>query len=499
MYNSYVLRRGKNGTYVLDVIRPEEAIYFISCRGYGKVYDFAVTEYGSLKERITNVFSTLNEMEREVLLYRFGFYGRFYTLNEVAKKLSRTRSRIGQIEHKAVRKLYYPNRSRKIVIKHYEMFDIKLHSKDFENVVFENIIIDEISNYLLSNNDKHTFFEEFLSKNNISLEFSSSEFSELKYNEKHIRIENAEYTVNVRVLDIPIEDLDLSVRAYNTLNRNGIKTLSELVNMTEKELMKMHCLGKKSYDEVLEKLQSLGLSLDEDWKVFTNKFITIKIIQNNNKVIFKTDITSIRKIAESLYEILVKECSENGIVLNYNFSTVKSFSTELSTFLLHKGYFSAELIADEYEKICLELKQEGYESYANEVKWFGELKKIYCEVQRKEVVRVIKLDSKIARKIINVKPNNLDELLMCCDSDDIEQSIFYKSLFLEEFIENYNLNFAERLDNISNEEIQDYDEEELIIESENDAFESDDFEDGNEFEFDFDDDLFDFGDDVEDE
>ena len=72
-------------------------------------------------------------------------------------------------------------------------------------------------------------------------------------------------------------------------------------------------------------------------------------------------------------------------------------------------------------------------------------------------------------------------------------------VFLEEFIENYNLDFAERLDNISNEEIQDYDEEELIIESENDAFESDDFEDGNEFEFDFDDDLFDFGDDVEDE
>lgn len=489
MYNSYVLRRGENGSYVFDLIRPEEALYYVLCRGNEKVYDFSMTEYGSLKERITNVFSTLNEMEREVLLYRFGFYGRFYTFNEVAKKLSKTSSRIGQIEHKAIRKLYHPNRSRKINIQHnYNIImNTKAHSIDFEN-----ILIDEIANYLLSKNDNIIFFKEILRKNDISLEFNSNEFENAKHKyEEHGVLSEKE--CSERVLEMKIEDLDLSVRSSCCLKRAGINTLSDLVNKTEEDMMRVRNLGKKSYDEVLEKLQSLGLSLGEKSKIFTNKFTTIKIIQNNNKLIYKTEITSIRKIAESLFEILADECSENGIILNYN------ISTGLLMLLLLKGYFYAETVAEEYEKICSELKQGGYESYADEVKMIGEALKMHSEIQSKGTVRVIKIDSKIAQEIINVRPNNLDELLMCCDSGDTEQSEFYKSLFLEEFIENYNLDFAERLDNISNEEIQDYDEEELIIESENDAFESDDFEDGNEFEFDFDDDLFDFGDDVENE
>lgn len=494
MYNSYVLRRGENGSYVFDLIRPEEAIYYVLCRGNEKVYDFSMTEYGSLKERITNVFSTLNEMEREVLLYRFGFYGRFYTFNEVAKKLSKTSSRIGQIEHKAIRKLYHPNRSRKINIQHnYNIImNTKAHSIDFEN-----ILIDEIANYLLSKNDNITFFNEILSKNNISLKFDSNEFknAEYKCNEgsfalekygiDYIMLEKDGDGCKRRILEMTIDDLDLSVRAYNCLKRAGINTLSDLVNKTEEDMMKVRNLGKKAFDEVVMKIQELGFW--DDFKTeHVNKFTTIKITYNNNNLIYKTEIKSIKKIAESLFEILADECSENGIILNYN------ISTGLLMLLLLKGYFYAETVAEEYEKICSELKQGGYESYADEVKMIGEALKMHSEIQSKRTVRVIKIDSKIAREIINIRPNNLDELLMCCDSGDTEQSEFYKILFLEEFIENYNLDFAERLDNISNEEIQDYDEEELIIESENDAFESDDFDDGNEFEFDF-------GDDVEDE
>lgn len=61
-----------------------------------------------------------------------------------------------------------------------------------------------------------------------------------------------------------LEDLDLSVRSYNCLKRNGLKTVQELCNMKESELMTVRNLGKKSYKEILDKLAGFGLSLQHD-------------------------------------------------------------------------------------------------------------------------------------------------------------------------------------------------------------------------------------------
>ena len=59
-------------------------------------------------------------------------------------------------------------------------------------------------------------------------------------------------------LDMTIEDLDLSVRSFNCLKRAGIHTVEDLLDKTESEMMKVRNLGRKSYDEVLQKLTSLG-------------------------------------------------------------------------------------------------------------------------------------------------------------------------------------------------------------------------------------------------
>lgn len=64
-----------------------------------------------------------------------------------------------------------------------------------------------------------------------------------------------------RNLEKPIEDLDLSVRSYNCLKRAGINTLSELIDKTEEDMMKVRNLGKKSLKEVKQKLEELNLSL----------------------------------------------------------------------------------------------------------------------------------------------------------------------------------------------------------------------------------------------
>ena len=67
-----------------------------------------------------------------------------------------------------------------------------------------------------------------------------------------------------KILEMTIEELDLSVRSFNCLKRAGINTVEDLINKSEEEMMKVRNLGKKSFDEVKEKLQSLGFDLSTE-------------------------------------------------------------------------------------------------------------------------------------------------------------------------------------------------------------------------------------------
>ncbi|MDL2219633.1 DNA-directed RNA polymerase subunit alpha [Ruminococcaceae bacterium OttesenSCG-928-O06] len=64
-----------------------------------------------------------------------------------------------------------------------------------------------------------------------------------------------------KALEMTIEELDLSVRSFNCLKRAGINTVEDLVNKTEEDMMKVRNLGRKSMEEVTEKLHSLGFAL----------------------------------------------------------------------------------------------------------------------------------------------------------------------------------------------------------------------------------------------
>ena len=67
-----------------------------------------------------------------------------------------------------------------------------------------------------------------------------------------------------KVLEMNIDELELSVRSYNCLKRAGINTVQELINKTPEDMMKVRILGRKSLDEVLAKLKELGLSLNQN-------------------------------------------------------------------------------------------------------------------------------------------------------------------------------------------------------------------------------------------
>ena len=81
------------------------------------------------------------------------------------------------------------------------------------------------------------------------------------------RAKNTEFMVEKedagkgKILEMTIEELDLSVRSYNCLKRAGINTVQNLTEKTEAEMLKVRNLGRKSFDEVVLKLSSLGLSL----------------------------------------------------------------------------------------------------------------------------------------------------------------------------------------------------------------------------------------------
>lgn len=85
------------------------------------------------------------------------------------------------------------------------------------------------------------------------------ELSELAMNDTYMS--EQQYTQNAQILELPIEDLDLSVRSYNCLKRAGINSVDELTQKSEEDMMKVRNLGKKSLKEVKQRLEDLGLSL----------------------------------------------------------------------------------------------------------------------------------------------------------------------------------------------------------------------------------------------
>ena len=70
-----------------------------------------------------------------------------------------------------------------------------------------------------------------------------------------------EETKKEKVLEMTREELDLSVRSYNCLKRAAIHTVEDLINKTEEDMMKVRNLGRKSLEEVVQKMEALGLSL----------------------------------------------------------------------------------------------------------------------------------------------------------------------------------------------------------------------------------------------
>ena len=89
------------------------------------------------------------------------------------------------------------------------------------------------------------------------------DMSDVAKNSDDIMVERPEVQRD-KVLEMTIEELDLSVRSFNCLKRAGIDTVEDLINRTEEDMIKVRNLGRKSLEEVIQKLASLGLALKKE-------------------------------------------------------------------------------------------------------------------------------------------------------------------------------------------------------------------------------------------
>ncbi len=170
---------------------------------------------------ISAALATLTEREQGVLIYRFQ---RKLTLEQCGKEYGVTRERIRQIEAKALRKLRHPTRAN----------------------MMKAVPLPELQ-------AKHTEYCKL-----------KDDYEWLKKAFESLTAQKAEPGViipHASRLEMPIEELDLSVRSYHCLIRSGKKTLRDIVEMTESELMGVRNLGSKSASEIRAKLTEYGLSL----------------------------------------------------------------------------------------------------------------------------------------------------------------------------------------------------------------------------------------------
>lgn len=125
-----------------------------------------------------------------------------------------------------------------------------------QQIDYDRLTLEVWTNGVISASDAVSLASKILTEHlNLFTDLSGDTYSEAK-----IMVEKGD-TSKEKVLDMTIEELDLSVRSFNCLKRAGINTVEDLIGKTEEDMMKVRNLGRKSLEEVIAKLDSFGFSL----------------------------------------------------------------------------------------------------------------------------------------------------------------------------------------------------------------------------------------------
>ncbi len=126
---------------------------------------------------------------------------------------------------------------------------------------FDKLILDVETNGSVEVHDALSYAVELLTYHLNPLLEIGNKLENLRDDEIDDISENSESKLDKDNEDVKIEELDLTVRSYNCLKKASIDTIGQLAKMSANDLMKIKNLGKKSYDEILEKMKELGYDL----------------------------------------------------------------------------------------------------------------------------------------------------------------------------------------------------------------------------------------------
>lgn len=169
--------------------------------------------------------------------------GRGYVPNVVNKE------RIDSLEHIAIDSLYSP-----VLKVNYNVESTRVG----QNINYDKLILEVKTNGSMSAKDVVALAGKIINEH-ISM------FTELNgtMSEVNVLIPKEE-DMHSKVLEMPIEEMDFSVRSYNCLKRANINTVNDLVSKSRTDMLKVRNLGLKSIDEVVQKLEVFGLGLREE-------------------------------------------------------------------------------------------------------------------------------------------------------------------------------------------------------------------------------------------
>lgn len=297
--------------YVLDILREVEGPYEKLIRdifglNFENVPGLALTEHH--EEVLDNIIKDiLNEFQISVIEHRYGLHGETpKSLKEIGEIMNKSQERIRQTQVTSLRRLRSPKVWNRL-FDHYtdylqclddiEMFHMR-HQQFNENYnaklnVYKRLLqkqqaMEQIDD-ILSNHPALAFLTtpiadmtdvlsvdeiNVLLCNDISmpLDLINLPDTQLYYLAKELNNMEETYEklnlpipqTNYTQLNIPIEELELSVRAYNCLKRSQIRTVGDLMQLTHAQLKDLRNLGNKSYEEILDTLKQRNLSLKDE-------------------------------------------------------------------------------------------------------------------------------------------------------------------------------------------------------------------------------------------
>lgn len=332
---------------------------------YEKTGIMVVNDIFKYSEKIMyDVLDTLTDREQKVIKLRIGINDlKERTVEEVANILRLTCEQVSGIEAKAFRKLRHPSRSRSLTGRNmYKLFLEKYD--DFYSSRLSDLLIEEIISLVENRQNRSFYIEKIMKRYDIS-------------------ITNQEGTKEI--VDCDLDELELSVRAYNCLKRAGINTFSELAHMSDGELKHVRNLGQRCYDEVKQKMKELA-GVSEDG------CNTIVFSYNGDKTVYKYFDVDTQRIAKSIYINLVNMRPGEKIILKV------PLSPGVQDILLMKGYLYIEDVYSDSEQLIKQLKAFGFEDFAQEICIFKEMQEKPNEDER---VYICPMDDEVLEFIQN--------------------------------------------------------------------------------------------------